>query len=319
MFVKIVGLSSRIPNIIPDLKEYIKTNPERIKWKLDVNETREYVLNLDAKTEETHRLDFHPFIANDQIALYGIIQSNFAAKKILFIFDGDTDLQKQFDILDQIKYFSPFGWYFVLITPVNQSKINILREQIDKYFETRKNVVPGHKEFVIENRVTLIDSPKDHVQNMEKWMRFIDTLPYIEKKKVPRKKNTPILLIKDISIEDLKKKKFWRIQDFNDENLVESEIAERKKVLNKDVILHGGVLVLRENRVYPILVSKYYEDGGEVGDEFIYFDNQWKLFNNKIPLNGEFEGKYLSYISTLDIHEYQEGNFESKKNGKNCS
>ncbi len=327
MFVNIVGLSTRISNMIPALKEYIKSHPDRIRWRVNDKKNQKLQLNLEAKTEEFHALIYHPIQYSsdeDDSGLYQklgldfiisqMIISNYSSKKIVFLFDGDADLKDQFNIIEKMEVLPPVGWYYLLLMKKEDVRIKHLQTQIDAYLATRKNCVSQHyKEFIVENNGVLINTPEYHAQNMEQWMRFIDSLPYIEKKKAPRKKNAPILLLKDITIDDIKKKKFWKIVDFNFENPVESEIVERKKVLNNDEILHGGVLVLKDNRVYPILISKYYEDGGEVGEEFIYFDNQWKFYDEKIILNGELEGQYLSFISTIDIHEYQEGFFDNRK------
>lgn len=117
----------------------------------------------------------------------------------------------------------------------------------------------------------------------------------------------------DVSIAEVVAKKIWRVVVQDDENPVNSTIEEIKRVGSNDTILHSAVLVEKGVAVYPILLTKYYEDGGEVGEYFIHLNGCWKFLDSSISIAGEKEGEYLSFISTLDIHEYQKGSFDNRK------
>jgi hypothetical protein len=121
------------------------------------------------------------------------------------------------------------------------------------------------------------------------------------------------LNINDVSIADVVAKKIWRVVVQDDENPINSTIDEIKRIGSNDTILHSAVLVEKGVAVYPILLTKYYEDGGEVGEYFIHLNGCWNFLDSSIPIVGETEGEYLSFISTLDIHEYQKGSFDNRK------
>ncbi len=121
------------------------------------------------------------------------------------------------------------------------------------------------------------------------------------------------MLIKEITIEDIRNKKYWKVLDSYESLSIHSEIKETKKIDKKDIILHSAVLVEKQKRVYPFLITKYYEDSGEVGEGFIYINDKWRFFDSQVKLEGEIEGIFLSYICTLDIHEYQRGSFDNRK------
>jgi hypothetical protein len=108
------------------------------------------------------------------------------------------------------------------------------------------------------------------------------------------------LKIIDISIADVVAKKIWRVVVQDVENPINSTIEEIKRIGSNDAILHSAVLVEKGAAVYPILLTKYYEDGGEVGEYFIHLNGCWNFLDSSISIVGETEGEYLSFISTLD-------------------
>lgn len=119
--------------------------------------------------------------------------------------------------------------------------------------------------------------------------------------------------IKDISVEDILKRKYWKILEFDNNDLILSEIVEIKKITSQDTIVHPAVLIERDSRVYPLLVTKYYEDSGEVGEQFFHDGECWLPLDDSIKFVNEIEGEYLGFISELDIHEYQKGSFDNRK------
>ena len=119
--------------------------------------------------------------------------------------------------------------------------------------------------------------------------------------------------IKDISVNDILNRKYWKIVSYNDINVTKSEIVEVKSITIKDIILHSAVLVEKGTEVYPLLVSKDYEDGGEIDEYIIFANDHWKTLDSSIVFKNEIEGIYFSFISTLDIHEYQKGSFDNRK------
>jgi len=118
--------------------------------------------------------------------------------------------------------------------------------------------------------------------------------------------------IKDVSINDIKNKKIWLIKSSHEDDPLNWDIVEISRINSNDEVLHSAVLVEKGKAVYPFLVTKFYEDGGEVGEFFIYINNRWFYYDGSIKL-GETEGEYLSYISTMDCHEYQQGSFDNRK------
>ena len=119
--------------------------------------------------------------------------------------------------------------------------------------------------------------------------------------------------IKDITIQDIKNKRLWRFKDYDETNYPNTEITEVDKISKNDQILHAALLVSEERHIYPFLVSKYYEDGGEVGEFFIYLEGRWHFYDKEITVEGTKHETLLGFISTLDHHEYQKGSFDNRK------
>lgn len=119
--------------------------------------------------------------------------------------------------------------------------------------------------------------------------------------------------IKDIKISDVVAKKYWVITEFNDKNPLSSKIEEANDIKESDVVLHSAVMVEKDGFVYPLLASKYYEDGGEIGEYYIYIENNWRLLDENIRFKNEVVGIFYSYISTKDTHEYQVESFDARK------
>ena len=118
--------------------------------------------------------------------------------------------------------------------------------------------------------------------------------------------------IKEIPIDDILQKKYWKIESYNEGDILCTEVNETTHIKNSDIILHSAIIIEKEIGIYPLLVSKYYEDGGEVGDYFINIEGKWFFFDEKIVFKNDLEGPYISFISTKDIHEYQKGSFDNR-------
>ena len=119
--------------------------------------------------------------------------------------------------------------------------------------------------------------------------------------------------IKDITIQDIKNRTFWKFDDYDEAEYPNTEIAQVNKISKKDQILHSALLVSDDKYIYPFLVSKYYEDGGEVGEFFIYLNDKWLFYDKGISIKGKKHDTLLAFISTLDHHEYQKGSFDNRK------
>ncbi len=119
--------------------------------------------------------------------------------------------------------------------------------------------------------------------------------------------------IKEVKISEILEKKYWVISEFDEKDLLNSKIIETQQIKKTDIILHSAIMVEKDGLVYPVLVSKYYEDGGEIGEYFIYLNDKWQILNQNISFKNEILGTYYSYISTKDIHEYQSGSFDNRK------
>lgn len=117
--------------------------------------------------------------------------------------------------------------------------------------------------------------------------------------------------VKDIKLSDVRDGLIWRVLDSSDDDWLEWEISTTKKVSKQDIIVHTGLILVNGERIYPYLETKYYEDGGEVGEVAVMYNEEWRV-GISAELSGKVEGPYLSYISTLDIHEYQKGVFDNR-------
>lgn len=102
--------------------------------------------------------------------------------------------------------------------------------------------------------------------------------------------------INDVLVADVIAKKIWRVIVQDDENPINSTIEEIKRIGSNDTILHSAVLVEKCVAVYPIQLTKYYEDGGEVGEYYIHLNGCWNILDSSISIVGETEGEYLSFI-----------------------
>jgi hypothetical protein len=118
--------------------------------------------------------------------------------------------------------------------------------------------------------------------------------------------------IKDITIQDIKNKRLWRFADYDESDYMNTEITQVDKISKTDQILHSALLVSEGKHIYPFLISKYYEDGGEVGEFFIYAGGRWQIYDNVSTIKGSTCETVLGFISTLDSHEYQRGSFDNR-------
>lgn len=119
--------------------------------------------------------------------------------------------------------------------------------------------------------------------------------------------------IKDIKLSEIFEKKYWIVTNYDDNDPLSSKIKETVNIKDSDLILHSAVMVEKGGLVYPLLVSKYYEDGGEIGEYYIYINSKWQMLDDSVCVKNEILGTYYSYISTKDIHEYQAGSFDNRK------
>lgn len=119
--------------------------------------------------------------------------------------------------------------------------------------------------------------------------------------------------VSGISVDEIRQKRIWKVLEGEDRSVYEWHVVEVKRVSRTDIILHPAVLVEPGRRVYPALVSKYYEDGGEVGEYLFHDGSRWTLFDNRTKIVEEVEGIFLGYISELDHHEYQQGSIDNRK------
>ena len=122
--------------------------------------------------------------------------------------------------------------------------------------------------------------------------------------------------VRDISAQEIQRGFIWSVKNFEANDWIDWEIERTERISSNDVILHSAVLIEGNQRVYPFLISKYYEDGGEVGELAVFIEGSWVNFDKMSARNEEFEGPYLAHISTLDIHEYQKGVLDNRKDHK---
>jgi hypothetical protein len=119
--------------------------------------------------------------------------------------------------------------------------------------------------------------------------------------------------VSKISVDEIRQKRIWKVLEGKGCPLYEWRVVAVARVSHADTILHPAVLVESGKRVYPALVSKYYEDGGEVGEYLFHDGSRWMLFDNRAEPIKEVEGIFLGYISELDHHEYQKGSLDNRK------
>lgn len=122
--------------------------------------------------------------------------------------------------------------------------------------------------------------------------------------------------VRDISVHEIQRGFIWSVKSFEAADWIDWEIERTEMITSNDVVFHSAVLIEGNQRVYPFLISKYYEDGGEVGELAVFTEDSWMHFDKMNARNEEFEGPHLSHISTLDIHEYQKGVFDNRKDHK---
>lgn len=119
--------------------------------------------------------------------------------------------------------------------------------------------------------------------------------------------------IRDIGRQDIVAGKFWKLTDSTAGSVDQWIVQETDRISRNDVIFHSAVLVGREH-IYLSLVSKYYEDGGETGDILILSGDTWRLVGvDGVNLEESTEGPYCSFVSVLDVHEYQKGSLDNRK------
>lgn len=119
--------------------------------------------------------------------------------------------------------------------------------------------------------------------------------------------------LKEISIDDIQRKAYWKIVSYNTSDPELSDVVEVHRVSSKDIIAHPAVLVEGRTRVHPLLVTKYYDDGGLVGEYIIHDGEHWKFLDASTKFVEETEGEYLGFISGRDHYEYQKGSFDNRK------
>jgi len=119
------------------------------------------------------------------------------------------------------------------------------------------------------------------------------------------------LKIVDIKIGDIKEKAIWQVINCDSSNWLDWQIKKVHLIGNSDIIVHSAVSV-DECTVYPTIVIKYYEDGGEIGEIGIIDGTTW-LNANEVMFRGKVSRSFLAYISKADIHEYQKGILDNRK------
>lgn len=115
----------------------------------------------------------------------------------------------------------------------------------------------------------------------------------------------------DIKIDDIKEKAIWQVINCDSSNWLDWHIKRTQRIANSHIIVHSAVSV-DECTVYPTIVIKYYEDGGEIGEIGVNDGTTW-LNANEVIFTGEVSRSFLSYISKADIHEYQKGILDNRK------
>jgi hypothetical protein len=119
--------------------------------------------------------------------------------------------------------------------------------------------------------------------------------------------------VSEISVDEILQKRIWKVLEGEDNPVCEWRVVEVARVSCVDIIFHPALLVESGKRVYPALVSKHYEDGGEVGEYLFHDGSRWMSLDDRVENFEEVEGIFLGYISELDHHEYQKGSFDNRK------
>jgi hypothetical protein len=101
------------------------------------------------------------------------------------------------------------------------------------------------------------------------------------------------------------------VVSFDERRPLSSEIVRARRVSARDVIVHPALL-LAGRRVYPALTTKYYEDGGEVGEHFIHDGKRWRTLGPSTR-PARIDDECLGFVSKRDVHEYQAGSFDNRK------
>lgn len=119
--------------------------------------------------------------------------------------------------------------------------------------------------------------------------------------------------VREIPVSDIQGGKIWKVVDTGyDNDWLDWELMETRKVTARDVIAHSAVIVEAHRTVHPYLQTRYYEDGGEVGESAVFLDGRWTDMGPEVDLEAPLEGPFLAHVSTLDIHEYQKGSFDNR-------
>lgn len=119
------------------------------------------------------------------------------------------------------------------------------------------------------------------------------------------------LKICDITIDDIKEKTIWQVINCDSQNWLEWHIKKIHRIDASNIIVHSAICV-DDCMVYPTVLTKYYEDGGEIGEIAIHDGIRW-INANEAVFVGKMSRAFLSYISKSDIHEYQKGIMDNRK------
>jgi hypothetical protein len=124
-----------------------------------------------------------------------------------------------------------------------------------------------------------------------------------------------MMRVREITISDVRQGKSWRVIGDRPEDMLDREIREVSTVDAIDTIVHSSVMVSADRIVYPCLVIKYYESGGE--DMAIYVDGIWCQAGAHRPLCTPLKGPYIAVVSKMDHHEYQKGKLDNRREHRN--
>lgn len=114
----------------------------------------------------------------------------------------------------------------------------------------------------------------------------------------------------DITIDDIKGKTLWKVINSDSQYWLDWHIEKIHHIAASNIIVHSAVCV-DNYTVYPTIVTKYYEDGGEIGEVAINNGTTW-INANEVVFVGKVSRPFLSFISKSDIHEYQKGIFDNR-------
>ncbi|WP_371363669.1 hypothetical protein SRRS_45450 [Sporomusa rhizae] len=115
--------------------------------------------------------------------------------------------------------------------------------------------------------------------------------------------------IRDITINDIKEKALWKVTNSNAQNWLDWQIQRVTRISSANIIVHSSIII-DDQAAYPAIVTKYYEDGGEIGESGINCGSWMDI--GEVAFQGSISRPFLSYISKLDIHEYQKGVFDNR-------